>query len=185
VITVDRVDGFSKAFDGFGAVNGSTLRVDAGAIGAVIGPNGAGKTSLFNLITGHLRPDRGSVRFEDREIAALPAHEICRRGIGRTFQIANVFPKLTVFENAQVSVLAQQRRSLYDLPPAKAVKIKQVPGSLDETLRALEKDHEFLLARDVFTMDAIDTWLSTKRAKDVDYIRLRPHPSEFYLYYDA
>jgi glutamine synthetase len=74
---------------------------------------------------------------------------------------------------------------LYDLPPAKAAKIKQVPGSLDETLRALEKDHEFLLAGDVFTMDVIDTWIATKRAKDVDYIRLRPHPSEFYLYYDA
>ncbi len=74
---------------------------------------------------------------------------------------------------------------LYELPPAKAAKIRQVPGSLDESLKALEKDHEFLLAGDVFTMDLIETWIATKRAKEVDYIRLRPHPSEFYLYYDA
>jgi len=74
---------------------------------------------------------------------------------------------------------------LYELPPAKAAKIKQVPGSLDESLKALEKDHEFLLAGDVFTMDLIETWIGMKRAKEVDYIRLRPHPSEFYLYYDA
>lgn len=74
---------------------------------------------------------------------------------------------------------------LYELSPAKAAKIKQVPGSLDESLKALEKDHEFLLAGDVFTMDLIETWIGMKRAKEVDYIRLRPHPSEFYLYYDA
>jgi len=74
---------------------------------------------------------------------------------------------------------------LYELPPAKAAKIKQVPGSLDDSLKALEKDHEFLLAGDVFTMDLIETWIGMKRAKEVDYIRLRPHPSEFYLYYDA
>jgi len=60
-----------------------------------------------------------------------------------------------------------------------------VPGSLDESLKALEKDHEFLLAGDVFTMDLIETWIGMKRTKEVDYIRLRPHPSEFYLYYDA
>jgi glutamine synthetase len=74
---------------------------------------------------------------------------------------------------------------LYDLPPAKAARIKQVPGSLDEVLRALEKDHAFLLEGDVFTPDLIETYIATKRTKDVDYIRLRPHPSEFYLYYDA
>ncbi len=74
---------------------------------------------------------------------------------------------------------------LYELPPSKAAKIKQVPGSLDEVLRALQADHKFLLEGDVFTEDIIETWIETKRKKDVDYIRLRPHPSEFYLYYDA
>jgi glutamine synthetase len=74
---------------------------------------------------------------------------------------------------------------LYELPPAKAARVKQVPGSLDDALRALEKDHAFLLEGGVFTEDLIETWIDTKRKKDVDYIRLRPHPSEFYLYYDA
>ncbi|MDR7482967.1 MAG: type I glutamate--ammonia ligase, partial [Armatimonadota bacterium] len=59
------------------------------------------------------------------------------------------------------------------------------PGSLDLALAALEKDHAFLLAGGVFTVDLIETYIDTKRKKDVDYIRLRPHPSEFYLYYDA
>ena len=74
---------------------------------------------------------------------------------------------------------------LYELPPAKAAKVKQVPGSLDATLAALEKDQAFLLEGSVFTPDLIETYIETKRKKDVDYIRLRPHPSEFYLYYDA
>jgi glutamine synthetase len=74
---------------------------------------------------------------------------------------------------------------LYELPPAKAAKVKQVPGSLDLALTALEKDHAFLLEGGVFSADLIETYIDTKRKKDVDYIRLRPHPSEFYLYYDA
>ncbi len=74
---------------------------------------------------------------------------------------------------------------LYELPPSKAAKVKQVPGSLDAALKALESDHKFLLEGEVFTEDIISTWIETKIKKDVDYIRLRPHPSEFYLYYDA
>ncbi|MDR7555214.1 MAG: type I glutamate--ammonia ligase [Armatimonadota bacterium] len=74
---------------------------------------------------------------------------------------------------------------LYELPPEEAAKVKQVPGSLDAALAALEADHAFLLEGDVFTKDVIETWIETKRRKEVDYIRLRPHPSEFYLYYDA
>jgi glutamine synthetase len=74
---------------------------------------------------------------------------------------------------------------LYELPPSKAAKVKQVPGSLGEALDALERDHQFLLEGDVFTEDLIETWIETKRKKDVDYVRLRPHPAEFYLYYDA
>ncbi len=74
---------------------------------------------------------------------------------------------------------------LYELPPSKAAKIKQVPGSLDLALKALETDHKFLLEGEVFTEDIIDTWIETKYKKDVDYIRLRPHPSEFYLYFDS
>ncbi len=75
--------------------------------------------------------------------------------------------------------------NLYDLSPEEAAKIKQVPGSLEEVLNALERDHEFMLRGGVFTEDVIETWLDYKRTNEVDPVRLRPHPYEFYLYLDA
>jgi glutamine synthetase len=76
-------------------------------------------------------------------------------------------------------------KDLYDLEPEEAAQIKQVPGSLSESLAALEADHDFLLEGGVFTPDLIETWLDYKRSKEVDPMRLRPHPYEFYLYYDT
>jgi glutamine synthetase len=76
-------------------------------------------------------------------------------------------------------------KNLYDLPPAEAKEVKSTPGSLNEALDALEFDHAFLLRGDVFTKDVIETWLSYKRQKEADPIRLRPHPYEFHLYYDV
>ena len=73
---------------------------------------------------------------------------------------------------------------LYEIHDERKKLIKQVPGSLTEALDALEKDHEFLLAGDVFTPDVLDTWISMKR-KDVAAVGLRPHPYEFFLYYDS
>jgi len=75
-------------------------------------------------------------------------------------------------------------KDLYELPPEELAEVPQVPGSLDEALAALEADHEFLLEGDVFTQDVIDTWLAYKREREVDAVRLRPHPWEFHLYYD-
>ena len=75
-------------------------------------------------------------------------------------------------------------KNLYDLPPIEAKEVKSTPGSLEQALDALEADHEFLLRGDVFTKDVIETWLSYKRDKEIDAIRLRPHPYEFHLYYD-
>ena len=75
-------------------------------------------------------------------------------------------------------------KNLYDLPPAEAKDVRSTPGSLDQALDALERDHAFLLRGDVFTSDVIETWLDYKRKKEVDPIRLRPHPYEFHLYYD-
>ena len=74
---------------------------------------------------------------------------------------------------------------LYDLSPEEAANVKQVPGTLDEVLDALEADHDFLLEGGVFTPDLIETWLEYKRANEADEVRLRPHPYEFFLYYDA
>ncbi|MCX5545400.1 type I glutamate--ammonia ligase [Paraburkholderia sp. CNPSo 3076] len=75
--------------------------------------------------------------------------------------------------------------NIYDLPPEKARNVRQVPGSLDESLKALEADNEFLRRGDVFTEDVIDTWLEYKRKREIDAVRLRPHPWEFYLYFDV
>jgi glutamine synthetase len=75
-------------------------------------------------------------------------------------------------------------KDLYDLEPHEAALVKSTPGSLPEVLDALEADHEFLLAGDVFTRDLIETWLGWKRSNEVDPVRLRPHPYEFFLYYD-
>ena len=75
-------------------------------------------------------------------------------------------------------------RDIYHLDPEAAAKVKQVPGSLEEVLNALEQDHDFLLQGSVFTKDLIETWIAYKREKEVDPIRLRPHPYEFHLYYD-
>jgi glutamine synthetase len=75
-------------------------------------------------------------------------------------------------------------KDLYDLPPEEASQVKQVPGSLEEVLDALEADHGFLLEGGVFTQDVIDTWLEYKRKNELDEVRLRPHPHEFALYFD-
>jgi len=74
---------------------------------------------------------------------------------------------------------------LYELEPEERKHVKNTPGSLLESLQALEADHAFLLDGGVFTQDLIDTWLKMKRVKDVDAVALRPHPYEFFLYYDA
>jgi glutamine synthetase len=75
-------------------------------------------------------------------------------------------------------------KDLYELEGAEAAAIPQVPGSLDAVLNNLEKDNEFLTRGGVFTKDLVDTWIDFKRKQEVDYVRLRPHPAEFELYYD-
>ncbi len=104
------VSGICKSFGGFRAVSDVSLSVGTKQIVAVIGPNGAGKSTLFNLITGHLQPDNGTVRLDGREITGAPPYRICRMGVGRSFQRTNVFPRLTVFENLQAAFLVHHRR---------------------------------------------------------------------------
>jgi branched-chain amino acid transport system ATP-binding protein len=103
-----QVEDIHKTFGDFKAVNGANLSVDEGELVAVIGPNGAGKTTLFNLITGQLKPDNGKISFMNEDISRLPTHKICMKGLARSFQIANIFHRLSVFRNVQVSVLSQQ-----------------------------------------------------------------------------
>jgi branched-chain amino acid transport system ATP-binding protein len=98
--------GLRKSFNGFAAIGGVSLTVPERGITAVIGPNGAGKSTLFNLLTGHLRADEGTVSLQGRDITAAAPHAICRMGVGRSFQHTNIFRKLTVFENVQAALIA-------------------------------------------------------------------------------
>jgi len=102
LLTVDKV---SKKFGGLQALREVDLHVEEGKIVGLIGPNGAGKTTLFNLITGFLKPDGGSVHFQNKEITGLSAHQICQTGIARTFQIAKPFEDLTVFKTVTIGAL--------------------------------------------------------------------------------
>jgi len=98
--------GLTKHFGGVRAVNGVDLTIPCGDLRAIIGPNGAGKTTLFNLITGDLRRESGYISFRGEEISRLSPDEVCRRGIGRTFQITSIFRRLPVIENVQTALLS-------------------------------------------------------------------------------
>jgi branched-chain amino acid transport system ATP-binding protein len=92
-------EGLSKRFEGRIALNEASLAVERGSITGVIGPNGSGKSTLFNIIAGTLAPNSGRVLIEGRDITGASAAEICRRGVGRTFQISRLFAEMTVMEN--------------------------------------------------------------------------------------
>jgi branched-chain amino acid transport system ATP-binding protein len=105
------VAGVRKAFGGVHAVDGVGFALPAGEIRALIGPNGAGKTTFFNILTGQLPADAGTVRFRGRTIAGLNPWAIWRLGISRTFQITATFATLTVLENVQVARLSHVNRA--------------------------------------------------------------------------
>jgi branched-chain amino acid transport system ATP-binding protein len=126
-----QVDSVVKSFDDFKAVNGANLAVGKGEIVAVIGPNGAGKTTLFNLITGALKRDKGRIIFKGEDIGVLPPYEICKKGISRSYQIVNIFPRLTVFKNVQVAVLSHQRRSTNLFRPAQDIAVEETRSILE------------------------------------------------------
>lgn len=93
------------AFGGLKALQGFSMTVEKDKIFSLIGPNGAGKTTLFNVIGGSLRPDSGSVVFMGKDITRMKPHEICREGIARTYQVKNIFPNLSVFDNVMAGML--------------------------------------------------------------------------------
>ena len=98
--------GLRKEFGSLVAVAGVDIRVRPGELHAIIGPNGAGKTTLFNLLSGNLRPTGGTVWFKGRDITAERLHRRVHLGIGRSFQITNIFPSLTVLENVRLAAQA-------------------------------------------------------------------------------
>ncbi|MDP4509140.1 ABC transporter ATP-binding protein [Nonomuraea turcica] len=107
-----RTEGLSKSFGGVLAVDGASVELLEGKINGLIGPNGSGKTTFFNLITGMIKPDAGRVLYRDRDITRHSPHRIAHAGIGRTFQLCRVFPRLTVLENMLVAVRRTRLREL-------------------------------------------------------------------------
>jgi branched-chain amino acid transport system ATP-binding protein len=98
-----------KDFGGVRAVDGVSFEVPEGTILGLIGPNGAGKTTLFNLVSGYLRPTRGTVSVFGEEVTGLKPFALARRGLTRTFQLVRPFPRLTVLENVMVGALLHER----------------------------------------------------------------------------
>ncbi len=103
----------TKAFGGLMAVLDVDFAVERGEIRAIIGPNGAGKTTVFNMVAGNLPPTRGQIFFKGRDITPLPPHRRSQLGLGRSYQITNLFPNLSAFENLRVA--AQSRATHYNM----------------------------------------------------------------------
>jgi branched-chain amino acid transport system ATP-binding protein len=159
-----KVEGLSKSFGGFLAVNRVSFAVRPGEILGLIGPNGSGKSTTFNLISGTLKPDHGAIVFEGHDIAGMPAHEVCRLGLARTFQIPRPFRRLSLLENvtlaayyggrggisrAQAETAASEALELVGLPGNPGVKIDGLGAAQLKKLelaRALATKPRLLLA---------------------------------------
>ncbi len=127
-----QVSGLSKAFGGVRAVDGVGFSLAPGELLALIGPNGAGKSTTFNMVGGQLAPDAGRIQLDGQDIAGLPPRAIWRRGVGRTFQIAETFASLTVLQNVQMALLSADRRVFSFWRPAHAHRV-------DDALALLER----------------------------------------------
>ncbi len=103
------VSHLSKAYGGVQALRDVSFEVAAGERVALIGPNGAGKTTCFNVLNGQLASDEGEIRLDGTSLAGLAPHQIARRGVGRTFQVAALFASMTIRENVQTALLAHRR----------------------------------------------------------------------------
>jgi branched-chain amino acid transport system ATP-binding protein len=110
-MTLLAVHDLGKSFGGVTAARGVSFTVDAAEMVALIGPNGAGKSTLFNMIGGQLRPDHGTVALDGEPVTALAPRERFRRGIGRTFQVAQTFRSMNAVENVQMALISERRES--------------------------------------------------------------------------
>jgi branched-chain amino acid transport system ATP-binding protein len=159
-----KVDGISKRFRGLLAVDRLSFEVPEGGIFAVIGPNGAGKTTLFNMIAGVYAPDGGAISFAGERIDGLAPDRICRRGIGRTFQIVRPFPALSVEDNVIVGALMHRhdvvnarthahevlrKLDLYDKRAQRASSLTLPDRKRLEVARSLATDPKLLLLDEV------------------------------------
>lgn len=107
------VRGLTKRFLGVTAVDAVDVSIEAGELVSLIGPNGSGKTTLFNCVTGYLAPDGGRVLFHGRDVTGVAAHRIARLGVGRTFQLVSVFPRLSALENLLTFLQQHQEENVF------------------------------------------------------------------------
>src|ERR1700761_6200927 len=130
------------AFDALRAVDGVSLTVPQGQRRAIIGPNGAGKTTLFNAIAGAVPPTAGRIAFDGHDITRLPPHRRARLGVSRTFQITNLFPRLSVHDNMVLALRGRSPRkiSLFGQPDVDAVEGPQIAAAL-EAVRLAGRTH--------------------------------------------
>ena len=129
-----------KAFGGLRAVDGVSLEIEEKELSAIIGTNGAGKTTLFNLLTGGSKCDSGRVIFNGEDITTLHPYEICQKGIGRSFQVTNIFPRLNTFENIQVAVLSAQGMSKKLFSPSRKMAQEETSEILESVGLSDQKD---------------------------------------------
>ena len=127
-----KVAGVGKSFGGVNAVDGVSFELEAGELLALIGPNGAGKTTLFNMINGQLRADAGSIQLGGQELVGLAPRDVWKRGVSRTFQIAETFASLTVVENVQMALLSADGQLLSFWRKAADHKREQAMSLLDQ-----------------------------------------------------
>lgn len=126
-----------KYFGGLCAIQDLSFEVERGRVKAIIGPNGAGKTTLFNVITGILRPDRGSIKFKGREIKGLRPYEIARLGISRTFQNIEIFKNMTVLENVMVGRHVKTKAGFLRVVCRSTGMRKEEKGILEDSMEGL------------------------------------------------
>lgn len=139
-MTLLQVESISKSFGGVKAVQGISFDLEPGQMLALIGPNGAGKSTCFNMLNGQLPADSGSVRFDGRDITHETPSQIWRRGVGRTFQIAQTFGSMTVRENVQI-VLHSVRNRLFSLWTPVAASYRDEADALLEAVGMLAQAH--------------------------------------------
>lgn len=116
-----KIQNLKKAFGGLLAVNDVSFNVVKGEVRAVIGPNGAGKSTFFNLVTGLIPVTTGSVYFKEENLTGLPPHKVVKKGVGRSFQITNIFQRMSVIENVQAAVLSHYKKSWNFFSPVRNI----------------------------------------------------------------
>ena len=139
--------GLTKSFGGVRAVDGATVTFQPGRINTLIGPNGSGKTTFFNCITGMIAPDSGRVTYRGRDITGRAPHRVAAGGIGRSFQLCRVFPRLTVLQNVLVGVR---------------------PAGLRQRLASAKNADDIARARELLRRVGIDH-LEDSEARDISY----------------